>query len=570
MPSKKKNSTLPITVHTMEAELKFHISEKNTGQDLFDMVCRTIGLREHWYFDLEAHDKDDHRFWLKRDKKVVDQIATDNSAEHRSQMHCSFLVKYYPEDISEELIQDITQHLFFLQIKQDVVSENLFCAPEASVLLASYAVQADLGDYDENSFVPGSLRVGSILPQTVIDQYQMTCEMWEERIKIWYADHKGLSKEDAEKEFLKIAQDLEMFGYSYFDIKNKRNTEVSLGVNSLGLHIFKPENKLIPVLGFAWSEISHIYHTEKKFKIKTFDKNHNDDLTFFSRDLRRNNLLFELCQGNHQLYKQRRIPDTLEVQQMKTQAKEQRIKRQQEKEKLSREQEIRTILQQEKEALVSRVHQLELELELTRENLKRSEETSELLNQKAELVEEENQLLREKTAEAEAEMGRAQISVIKTEEEKLLVEKRAKDAELLAARILEDSEQRAKEVDTLKQELERARDAELVAKKKLTSLLYPQFNSTSDNVVDYMCTDMSQLKLEVEQESKAFMEKSESIQNQLKNLKADMDILKVEEKQTVLDRLHDENLQRGDTKYQTLQKTSAGSTKSRVAFFEEL
>lgn len=32
-----------------------------------------------------------------------------------------------------------------------------------------------------------------LLPQRVIDQYQMTPEMWEDRIKEWYADHKGMS-----------------------------------------------------------------------------------------------------------------------------------------------------------------------------------------------------------------------------------------------------------------------------------------------------------------------------------------------------------------------------------------
>ena len=48
--------------------------------------------------------------------------------------------------------------------------------------------------------------------------------------------------------------------------------------------------------------------------------------------------------------------------------------------------------------------------------------------------------------------------------------------------------------------------------------------------------------------SYAFMERSESIQTQLKNLRADMDSLKVEEKQTHLDKLHDEGIQRGDTK----------------------
>lgn len=54
--------------------------------------------------------------------------------------------------------------------------------------------------------------------------------------------------------------------------------------------------------------------------------------------------------------------------------------------------------------------------------------------------------------------------------------------------------------------------------------------------------------------SYAFMERSESIHTQLKSLRADMDSLKVEEKQSQNDKLHDEGIQRGDTKYQTLQK----------------
>lgn len=57
-----------------------------------------------------------------------------------------------------------------------------------------------------------------LLPQRVIDQYQMTLEMWEERIKIWYADHRGMSRDEAEMEYLKIAQDLDMYGVNYFPI----------------------------------------------------------------------------------------------------------------------------------------------------------------------------------------------------------------------------------------------------------------------------------------------------------------------------------------------------------------
>lgn len=57
-----------------------------------------------------------------------------------------------------------------------------------------------------------------LLPQRVIDQYQMTAEMWEERIKVWYADHRGMSRDESEIEYLKIAQDLDMYGVNYFPI----------------------------------------------------------------------------------------------------------------------------------------------------------------------------------------------------------------------------------------------------------------------------------------------------------------------------------------------------------------
>jgi len=57
-----------------------------------------------------------------------------------------FLGKFYPEDVAEELVQEVTQHLFFLQVKQAILSMDIYCPPEASVLLASYAVQAKVGN----------------------------------------------------------------------------------------------------------------------------------------------------------------------------------------------------------------------------------------------------------------------------------------------------------------------------------------------------------------------------------------------------------------------------------------
>ena len=41
-----------------------------TGKELFDLVCRTIGLRETWYFGLQYIDSKEYIAWLKPDKKV--------------------------------------------------------------------------------------------------------------------------------------------------------------------------------------------------------------------------------------------------------------------------------------------------------------------------------------------------------------------------------------------------------------------------------------------------------------------------------------------------------------------
>lgn len=100
------------------------------------------------------------------------------------------------------------------------------------------------------------LSMEELLPQRVIDQYQLTPEMWAEKIRLWYADHKGSrcvsisnlvnlllflfffcaflaclfvwGRDEAMMEYLKIAQDLDMYGINYFQIK----------VRSVHRHIF--------------------------------------------------------------------------------------------------------------------------------------------------------------------------------------------------------------------------------------------------------------------------------------------------------------------------------------------
>ena len=50
-------------------------------------------------------------------------------------------------------------------------------------------------------------------------------------------------REQATMEYLRIAQDLDMFGITYFKIKNKKSTTMYLGIGALGLTIYDKQNK---------------------------------------------------------------------------------------------------------------------------------------------------------------------------------------------------------------------------------------------------------------------------------------------------------------------------------------
>merc|ERR1719328_562099 len=268
--------------------------------------------------------------------------------------------------------------MFFLQVKESILSDEVYCPPETSVLLSSYAIQAKYGDYNTDVHKPGVLANDRLLPQRVMDQHKMSKDQWEERIVNWWAEHKGMLREDAMMEYLKIAQDLEMYGVNYFEIKNKKHTELWLGVDALGLNIYEKDDRLTPKIGFPWSEIRNISFNDRKFVIKPIDKK-APDFVFFAPRLRINKRILTLCMGNHELYMRRRKPDTIEVQQMKAQNKEEKLAKQQEREKLQREIAAREKAERIQSEYEDRLKKMQADMELRQKALLDAQSTIKLL-----------------------------------------------------------------------------------------------------------------------------------------------------------------------------------------------
>nr|CAD7413024.1 unnamed protein product [Timema cristinae] len=130
---------------------------------------------------------------LRKTKSVdEDDLVMSQDVKKENPLQFKFRAKFYPEDVAEEIIQDITLRLFYLQVKNAILSDEIYCPPETSVLLASYAVQARHGDYNKGTHTAGFLANDRLLPQRVMDQHKMSREEWEQSITTWWNEHKGM------------------------------------------------------------------------------------------------------------------------------------------------------------------------------------------------------------------------------------------------------------------------------------------------------------------------------------------------------------------------------------------
>lgn len=564
----------------MDAELEFAIQPNTTGKQLFDQVVKTIGLREVWYFGLQYQDTKGFSTWLKLNKKVTAQ-----DVRKESPLLFKFRAKFFPEDVSEELIQDATQRLFFLQVKEGILNDDIYCPPETAVLLASYAVQAKYADYNKEVHKPGYLSSEHLLPQRVLDQHKLNKEQWEERIQVWHEEHKGMMREESMMEYLKIAQDLEMYGVNYFNIKNKKGTELWLGVDALGLNIYEQNDKMTPKIGFPWSEIRNISFNDKKFVIKPIDKK-APDFVFYAPRLRINKRILALCMGNHELYMRRRKPDTIEVQQMKAQAREEKNLKKMERAVLENEKKKRELAEKEKE-------KIEKEKEELMERLKRIEEQTRKAQQELEEQTQRALELEQERKRAQEEAERLESDLKSAEDAKMALlqqsENQMKNQEHLATELadltskislLEDAKKKKEEealewqqkATTVQEDLEKTKEElknkVMVPQEPLNAENEHDENDESSAEASAELTGAATYKDRSEEERMTEAEKNERLQKHLLALSSELANARDESKKTANDIIHADNMRAGRDKYKTLRQIRSGNTKQRIDEFE--
>ncbi|XP_066526188.1 band 4.1-like protein 1 isoform X5 [Hoplias malabaricus] len=248
--SSKRPKTVPVKVMLLDgSEYDSGVEKSCKGQFLLDMVCEHLNLLEKDYFGLTFCDSDSQKNWLDPSKEIKKQIRVGS-------WQCSFAVKFYPPDPSQ-LIEDITRYYLCLQLREDMLSGRLPCSFVTHALLGSYAVQAELGDYDPDEHGPDYVSEFHFAPN-------QTREL-EERVMELHRTYRGMSPAEAEMNFLENAKKLSMYGVDLHHAKDSEGIDIMLGVCASGLLIYRDR---LRINRFAWPKILKISYKRSNFYIK--------------------------------------------------------------------------------------------------------------------------------------------------------------------------------------------------------------------------------------------------------------------------------------------------------------
>uniref|UniRef100_A0A2K5D1T6 FERM domain-containing protein n=1 Tax=Aotus nancymaae TaxID=37293 RepID=A0A2K5D1T6_AOTNA len=402
---------------------------------------------------------------------------------------------------------------------------------ETAVLLALYAVQSKYGDFNKE-----------LLLQRFFEQHKLTRDQWEERIQVWHEEHCGILREVAVLEYLKIAQDLEKYDVNYFSIKNKKGSELWLVVDALDVNIYEQSDRLTPKISFPWSEIRNISFNDKKFVIKPIDKKALDFI-FYA------------------------LADTIEVQQMKAQAREEKHQKQMEQAMLENEKKKCEIAEKEKEKiewekeeLMEKLKQIEEQTKKAQQELEEQTHRALELEQEWKCAQSEVEKLAKEHQEAE-EVKEALLQASwdqkRTQKQPALemAELRARISQLEMAQQKKESEAKAyivqEDLEKTCAELKTAMSTPHVAEPAENELDEQDENgaeASADLRADAMAKDRS------EEERTTEAEKNERVQKHLKALTSEL----TSSKKTANDMIH------------TLCQIRQGNTKQHIDEFESM
>ncbi|XP_047217115.1 uncharacterized protein LOC124865762 isoform X12 [Girardinichthys multiradiatus] len=266
-----------------ECELDKHAK----GQELLTKVCDHANLLEKDYFGLAIWENSVSKTWLEPFKEIRKQVSGGI-------YEFTFNVKFYPPDPAQ-LMEDLTRYFLCLQLRNDIMHGVLPCSFVTLSLLGSYTAQSELGEYDPELHGTDYVKDLSLAPGQ--------SKELEEKVMELHRTYRSMNPAQADLLFLENAKKLAMYGVDLHQAKDLDGVDITLGVCSSGLMVYKDK---LRINRFPWAKVLKISYKRSSFFIKiraSEQEQYESTIGFKLPNYKASKKLWKVCVEHHTFFR---------------------------------------------------------------------------------------------------------------------------------------------------------------------------------------------------------------------------------------------------------------------------
>ncbi|OWF53755.1 uncharacterized protein LOC110445987 [Mizuhopecten yessoensis] len=304
----KKRKVVNVILLDKE-HIQVYVDVKSKFQDVFNQVTGHLNLRETEYFGL-AQKKDGEYQFVTLEEKVHKQAPKAWKSGHGEGFDAAgqpvftvyFKVQFYVDQVVL-LRENVTRHLYYLQLRENILHYDHVCTEEKCFQIASFALQADFGNYYPDRHGEEYFDPREYFPAWMIQQrgspYIQT------NTPLIHQDLQNLTKSEAKLRFIKEASLSPAAHNLHFYRLRKRKTDKRwnawLGICARGIEIYEElEGHLKDLIStFLWPDIGKLYFDKKKFEIRSVGNPAGRKFTYYTDCDHTSKYLLYICRTTH-------------------------------------------------------------------------------------------------------------------------------------------------------------------------------------------------------------------------------------------------------------------------------